>query len=70
MDEYVGFWVDRKGSGIEGWNGNGLGFGFGSGFGFGYGDGGGDGDGDGDGDGNGWSSLVSEYRYRGLRDLL
>jgi hypothetical protein len=60
MDEYEGFWVDGSGSGIEDW--------YGSGSGSGYGDGDGYGDGSGYGDGDGGSSLVSEYRYRGLKN--
>lgn len=70
MDEYVGFWVSEgEGSGIAGWDraGDGLGdgsgirseYGFGYGFGFRFGS----------GDGDGWSPLVSEYQYRGLKTV-
>jgi hypothetical protein len=68
MDEYEGFWISDGegpgGSGIEGWDGDGSGDGDGDG----YVDGYVDGYGFGDRDGNGWSSLVSEYRYRGLKN--
>lgn len=42
MDEYAGFWVDLRGSGIECWKGTGYEYhdGFGDGYGDGYGDGG------------------------------
>jgi hypothetical protein len=80
MDEYEGFWVDGKGSGIEtrfgsefgDGSGNGFGSGSGSGFGsgyeyvYGYGDGCWDEFGLGNGDGG--SEDVSEYRYRGLKN--
>jgi hypothetical protein len=69
MDEYEGFWVDGKGSGIETRFGSefGDGSGDGCGFGFGFGDGFGYGFGDGYEDGDGSSEDVSEYQYRGLK---
>jgi len=59
MDEYKGFWVNGKGSGIEGFsrgNGGGDGYGFGHEFGNGFGGG------FGSGDGSGYSHPTKDHR--------
>lgn len=72
MDEYKGFWVDEKGSGVEGWHGNGYGNGDGYSFVYGFGNihGGGYGDGDicegrggfGNGFGDGGGNSANDHR--------
>jgi len=53
MDEYTGFWINGKGSGVEDFS-----------WGNGYGDGDGDGywDGNGNGYGDGWGNPTKDHR--------